>query len=195
MNKVYVMISLLFILGIYSASAEVQNLGTFKQYSCVQIVQSCSNCSYVNLTSILLPNGVVSNINQKMTKNGFIYNYTYCSTSQLGQYIPTTCGDVDSIDTCVSYNFEITTTGKLGSNTVIIFLLISGFVLLALSLFQKEAMIGFASGVLLSIAGVFMLIYGLTLFQDVYTQAISYVSLFLGIIICFASIYEQFTEE
>lgn len=107
---------LLIVVGIFLinlVSAEQQSLGVFKQGECIQLKQTCDNCTYVNLTAVSNPNSLlVINDENEMTKVGNIYNYTFCNTTLLGEYIYTTCGDLDGTNFCGNVNFEITSSGR-----------------------------------------------------------------------------------
>jgi len=87
-----------------------------EQDECFNIPAVCENCTWMNIT-ILFPDGEIAVDNQAMsnlTAEAYYYNYTFCNTSTLGNYIvifhynedtwndPTT--DVDF--------FEITPTGR-----------------------------------------------------------------------------------
>jgi hypothetical protein len=91
--------------------AEIQSLGTFKYNTTVELQQVCSNCSYVNVTKVIYPNSSIALDNNAMSKNGQVYTYNFSSTLGLGKYIVTTCGDIDSILTCVQYDFQVNNTG------------------------------------------------------------------------------------
>jgi hypothetical protein len=47
-----------------------------------------------------------------MTKNGIDYNYTFCNTSTIGQYVVYGLGDINGLPTIWSYYFSITSTGS-----------------------------------------------------------------------------------
>jgi hypothetical protein len=47
-----------------------------------------------------------------MTKTGTAYNYTFCNTSQAGNYIVDGYGDLGGTVTIWNYNFQVTTTGS-----------------------------------------------------------------------------------
>lgn len=112
-------ISILMIVPLGSAS-----LGTFKKDLCISLIQNCDNCTYVNVTSVLFPNGTLRYINTSMTENANDYNYTFCDTSGLGEYTYTTCGNLDGLLTCESIKFYITPTGtSLSTGQSIIYLI------------------------------------------------------------------------
>lgn len=89
-----------------------------KQNDVVDLVQICSDCNFVELTSITYPNGTKFQMNVNMTKTGEDYDYTFGNTSDLGTYKYNTCGDLLSsqtntrILTCETITFEVTYTGQ-----------------------------------------------------------------------------------
>lgn len=91
--------------------AEQETLGTFKQDECIELIQTCSNCTQVNITNVKYPNSSVALSSVEMEKEGTFYNYSFCNTNVVGQYIVNMVGDVDGIATVVSYDFFINPQG------------------------------------------------------------------------------------
>lgn len=112
-------LALIFILiiSISFAYAEIQTLPPQRQGSCVNIPQTCANCTFVNVTAVKFPNSTLEYIDTSMTKVGANFNYSFCSTKDLGSYIVTTCGDIDGVYTCVDYDFPVTPTGTENSTS------------------------------------------------------------------------------
>lgn len=122
------LIILLFIFFISFSSAVVQTLGTFKQNICVQLVQTCSNCTYNNITSIIYPNSTQITTIIPMNKNGTYYNASFCNTNSLGNYIVNGFGDLDGNIQVWNYDFLINSTGTpTSTGQSIIYFLILGF--------------------------------------------------------------------
>ena len=114
--KMFLLMIVILMIGI--VSAEVQSLPTQKQGSCVSLEQTCATCTYVNVDSVKYPNSSREFINTAMTNNGgYGYSYNFCKANQTGNYIVTTCGDVDGTDTCVDYDFEVTPSGQTQSTS------------------------------------------------------------------------------
>ena len=107
--NIILIILMISIMNLNFASAEVESLPTQKQYSIVNIPQTCSNCSYVNITKIKYPNSseIYPSIAMSSTNN-INYYYSFNETKETGRYIVTTCGDVDGVLTCVDFDFLIT---------------------------------------------------------------------------------------
>ena len=112
-------ILLLIIFGIFLISlvgATQQTLGTFKRGDCMQMIQSHGNTTYNNISFVYqINNATLYNISAKMTKVGTFYNYTFCNTSAVGEYIVNGFGDPDGEKTAWTYNFWITPSGKESS--------------------------------------------------------------------------------
>jgi len=104
------LIFLIFLIGLISAASD---LGTVQKGKCIELQQSYSNSTYTNFTQIQYPNKTVEPIGKLMTKRGPYYNYTFCNNDLNGDYYVSTCTDVDGFDTCVSYNYIVTSTGDL----------------------------------------------------------------------------------
>lgn len=117
-------------------SAVEQNLPQpIKQETCGSLTMTCANCSFVTLMSVQYPNNIVAMVNENMTKDGSVFNYTFCNTSLAGQYIYNTYGDPDGIPTVQPVGFEVTATGS-GTSTgkTITYFLIFLFALIVFSI-------------------------------------------------------------
>lgn len=173
------------------ASAETTDLGTFSQDVPVILPQTCSNCTYINVTRVIYPDSSWEVINKPMSQlvNGN-YNYTFTNTTMVGNYIATTCGNPDGVFQCQDYRFHI---GNLAIY-VLLTLLIGGYVLLFFSAYFKIPITGFASGSFLVVAGIYMTIYGFGLIKDRYTLMLGLVTFFIGLAAAFSASYEFFAE-
>lgn len=111
MKKLILFLMIIFSLQLISSSQS--SIGTYEIGSCIDLPQTCSNCTFNNITTIIRPNGT-DEINNVMTKDETHYNYTYCNTETLGNYFVNGIGDDDGITTVWVYSFEVTTTGFRG---------------------------------------------------------------------------------
>jgi len=98
---------ILLVIPILSATT----IGTAKRGECINLYQICENCTSNNISTILYPNTTVAVSNVNMTRDDTYYNYTFCETGILGQYIVNGYGDLDGQKTSWVYNFEVTGTG------------------------------------------------------------------------------------
>ncbi len=175
------------ILGLFLislTSAGQSSLGTFKQGTDVNLIQTCSSCSEINITQIKLSGGTLLNINEAMQKDGSFFNYTLDKqhTSTLGKYIVNGIGDVDGTNTVFAYDFEVTPSGDSGNENIFLFIivLVLGYTLNLLGFFNKNTYITILGGIILVFTGLYMINYGIIIFRSNLTLAISYVTLFWG---------------
>lgn len=106
-----IFVSIFFLLVMPLVSAEIQTLGIFRTEGIVTLIQSCSNCTYNNISSIIYPNSTQSMGQTAMNQLGTLYTFNYNKTDALGTYIVNGFGDLDGIKTSWAYTFEITNTG------------------------------------------------------------------------------------
>lgn len=96
-------------------SAGVGTLGTFKKGESIDLIQTCEDCTYVNITSILYPNNSQAIGQVAMTRDGTYFNYTltpnYTDTS--GVYVVNGLGDEGGSNTVWRYTFEVTSAGRI----------------------------------------------------------------------------------
>jgi hypothetical protein len=140
--KVYLalLLALLLVLpAIGLASAGITNLGVFKTGECISLKQSCASCTYNDVTRVTMPDSTVAiNGILLMTKSGLDYNYTFCNTSQVGNYIVDGHGDLLGTDTVWNYNFQVTATGSdfsTGKSMTYILIFIFSFIIFIALLF------------------------------------------------------------
>jgi hypothetical protein len=125
--------------GIVSA----ESIGVFKQNQEMQITNYCStaDCTYANLTRIILPNSTIINVNEEMTQIGNDFNYSYTPTL-IGTYSFNTCSNPSGESVCDSDTFEVTTSGtqlngsKTALNLGLLFLMLCLFVISLFTMFQ-----------------------------------------------------------
>jgi len=131
---------LIFSFSFISASDETLLRG--RQYSCVDLIQSCPNCTYVTLASIRYPNGTLQHIGENMTKDDTDYDYQFCDTEQIGTYTYNTCGDLyhtstlSRQNTCENIQIEITSDGLNMSMNIhlLILAIVFGLIILGISI-------------------------------------------------------------
>lgn len=107
------------------------------QGTCIDLDQSCSTCTYVNMTMVQYPNDTIIFQDLNMIKSGNKYYYKFCDTKQLGQYHVSLQGDKDGTTQTEEGYFEVTNSGITLTTSesilyivlIIINLLIFGFFL------------------------------------------------------------------
>ena len=105
------LILLMILLFLPIVTAQQETLGFKKQNSCVDLIQNCANCTYVNFTAIYSPDMTLLATNLATTKFGSLFNYSFCNTSMLGTYIVNGIGDINTAPTVFAYTFDITPSG------------------------------------------------------------------------------------
>ena len=152
MKKIILLILIgVFLIGLVGATQ--QSLGVFKQYECVELVQTCGNCTHNNLSRVLKTgdSAGISIINLTMTKDGTFYNYSFCDTTTLGIYIVHGVGDPNGVITIWNYNFEVTGTGvedkSIWNNPLLLISLVLFAMLFTIAYQTKIAWLGFLSSI------------------------------------------------
>ncbi len=178
------------------ASADIQ-LDDFKQGECAKLEQTCDTCTYVNLTKVSKTgaNATSWNINQPMTKVGVDYNYSFCNTNSLGNYIYTVVGDKDGeIDTEKGY-FGITPSGNSGSENTVFFIfiitLIYVFTFVSFFYARNVPLTVLGGGAMMSL-GVYIVREGIIIFRDILTNYVAYITIAAGAILAIWALLEQF---
>ena len=106
---------ILLILAIFLVSGvtALQSLGTFQQGEDVNLIQSCDNSTYSNISRITYPNSTflldAETIMNSTTNDN--YNYTLTNSDTPGPHIVYGHCDEDLVDTQWVYDYEITSTG------------------------------------------------------------------------------------
>ena len=109
MKKIILITLALYLIVFVSAAQE--SLGVFESGICVNLLQTCDNCTYNNITSVTYPNSTYALNDVVMTKDGNEYNYTFCDTNTTGIYSVNGVGDLDGQHTVWSYTLKITREG------------------------------------------------------------------------------------
>lgn len=115
-KKLIILFVIILLFNIF-VNAEQQNIGIKIQNSCIDLIQNCANCTYVNFTAVYSPNMTLLATNLNTTQTGSFFNKTFCNTSTIGMYIVNGIGDVDGIPTVFAYTFEITPDGTQPSTS------------------------------------------------------------------------------
>jgi len=190
-----IMLGILFLLLVPTISAENTDFGTFRQHRCIDVVQTCSNCTYVNFSSILYPNGTQAVGQVTTNKTGTKYNYTFCRTSELGVYTVTGYGDLDGVVETFEYYFEVTPDGFSGTLGFYALILVFSAGVIILGLTKRDAPITIIGSFGLYFVGLFVLFFGIDGMKDtVYTQSFAIMILFLAAYISIRSAYELITN-
>ena len=112
MKKIILLTIIIGIFLISFTSAAISRLPEpVKMNDCVRLPQTCPDCTYNNISTILYPNLSIAVAGIGMSKNGTEYNYTFCLTGELGEYIVNGYGDTGGTLTTWNYPFDVTRNG------------------------------------------------------------------------------------
>lgn len=111
-NVVLFLLMGIFLISLTSASIEY--LGTFKQGDCINLLQTCSDCTYNNISRIIVsPSSIIILDNDvNMQKDDTFYNYSLCNTSNLGTYTIHGYGDTGGVKDDWNYKLSVTPNGQ-----------------------------------------------------------------------------------
>jgi hypothetical protein len=195
-------------IGIFILSLALVNAVEIQQASlpqpltqglCGDLSQTCTNCTFVNITSILYPDNVKHMTNYAMVQNGTEYTYNFCDTALSGDYSYNTLGDPDGILVSQPVSFKVSPTGvnqnSILENPLLLILVFISLVLLILAIVMSNPSLGFISGIMFTLSGIYTMIYGLNNSTDMYTRAIGLVLIGLGTIFIIASAYEWMKDS
>ena len=113
MGKITIGLMLLLVTMFFSVSATETTIGTKNLDDCIDLIQTCADCSYVNFSSYTMPNGTRILTEWASTKSGVSFTYNDCNiTDQLGTWIVDGHGDIEGTDTIFTYTYDVTPTGN-----------------------------------------------------------------------------------
>ena len=176
------------------ASAEVQTLPPVKQNTCVNLPQLEFNTTYQNLTFVQKPSKKIVLIGKYMNRNGYTYNYTYCDTTELGDYVVNGCSDLS----CWAYDFTVSPSGNDKNNANIsLFLIVIGFTyaISFIGFFGKNVWVSIIGGMGMIALGLYMLNSGIVIYRDFMTGVFSWTTIGLGAFFALTAGVEQIQEQ
>jgi len=150
----------------------------------------CSTTAECNLTLWNFEDVTVV-LNQPMTNNYSFHNLTLTPTQAAynGLYTGSAVCIDGNYKGKVPVVFEITPSGEDRDYGIFIAMILCSFGLLVFASYSKSYYLGFMTGGLFLMTGIYVLIYGIGNLANNYTEAIGFVSLGLGIIFTVASGY------
>lgn len=126
MKKYVFLIAFLFLISFVNASQySLPDEGI--QGDCIELIQTCTNCTWVNVTVIHYPprSGFENlQLNAEMTQFASTFNYTFCEINVSGYYTYDTIGNPNGVLSIASVDFLITPTGDTLSLVESIFYLL-----------------------------------------------------------------------
>jgi len=177
-NKKIFAITFIMMFSIFLVSAS--GVATFKKDQQSDLFQICDDCTYVNLTSIVLPDKQIVSVNELMTKDFNTFNYTY-TFSQIGDGNYNVCGDKGGTLKCEAIPYTVTGSGitdTIGFYIVVIILSL-GLVILGYGI--KDIWVVILGSFGLFLLGLYILFFGIAGMEDgIYTWGLGIITLMLG---------------
>lgn len=162
---------------------------------CISI-KTILNSSSVNISTVSYPNSTMIIINEEMTKNAQTFNYSFCNTNELGNYI---YDYFDNEGNVYVNDFNVTSTGESGTNLYLILLTCLAVIFFIASLFVPEEFFVYISGVLFLVGGIYLMTNGLNVVNNVDTRYLAYVYLGIGLLFTIGAyiynLYSNSSEE
>lgn len=137
------------------------------------------------------PNSSVLVDNVSMVRGMEYYNYNVSAITENGQYRSRmTCTDGTDSGSEIFY-FSVTPTGDDGDYNLFLIMGLGALVLLSFAYVFKDNIVGFVAGVMFIVLGVYVMIYGIANLSDMYTRAVSFICIGLGLLYAIASAYNH----
>lgn len=173
-----IMISLIMVMGLASS---LENMGTFQQNKNVRITQTCSDASYINISTINYPNSSAMVSNVIMTSSGsgqFYYDVNNSKLIQLGRY--DVKGISDGCEKTFGTFFTITPSGLTGVLGLFIIAFIICYGVGFFGFFGKNIWVSLLGGMAMIALGIYTINNGIDVYRTFITNAISWTTIGIG---------------
>jgi hypothetical protein len=186
MNKVVVSIFsrlcliLVLTLSIQLVSAVQQDAIRIDQYQPINVNQLCVNSTYANITSAFIDGKNVQIINSttEMIKSGDMYSYVYENTNVSGNYYFYGVCDENGVVTPWGLSYLV----KSNSIVFLIVLLSLAVIFFISTLIVSEEFLVYISGVFFLLSGMYIMINGIDIVNDMYSRGIAIGLLGIGML-------------
>lgn len=165
----------------FNVSASISNFGTFQDNKCINLLQTCADCTFNNISSIIYPDATQASVQRAMTKSGIEYSYSFCNTSQLGSYTVNGHGDPAGVDTAWNYNFQVTPSGQKGMLGFYILAIVLCYGLLIIGIWKADLLFGGLGSMSLYVLGIWIFVNGVDSFRNYVTDAFAAVTIGVAI--------------
>jgi len=186
------------LIGLVSANVVNQDYIYVKQNQPMNIIQSCANSTYANISSAIVDSSGTVLIDSQTSMNelsGDTYNYTISDTSQISKY--TIIGFCDENGKKITWKlgYEVTPSGfidTLGFYLVIILLLA---LLIFMGFYISEEWFVILGGMGLIMLGIYSINAGIAGFRDMFmTWGMGLFEIGVGFILAMKSSFELFRD-
>ncbi len=167
---VFLLLGILIIAVAGLTTAAMERIEPIKQGDTMIVIQTCSDCTYNNITHIRRPDGTLAYFGVSMEKNGTFYNYTIDGnfTNLIGDYIINGDGDEGGTLNTWDYIIPVTPSGFIDTLGFYIVLLIvlGGVVYLGFGI--EEVWFVVLGGMGFIMLGIYSINYGVVGFRDMF---------------------------
>lgn len=186
---IFFLFGLILVMGLAS-STELFKQGITNNFAkpCVYNGTWCSSLATCNLT-IVNNNGTILMDNQLMSNHISYHNITLPNLD-LGNYKANMVCIDNGYGGTNTWDILITPTGDSRGVGFVLILAISSMLLIIFAVATKNSILGFISGILFIITGVYVMIFGFLNLADLYTRVTALISLGLGVIFMIVSFIE-----
>lgn len=155
------------------------------------LYQTCNNCTFCNITSVINENGDVLLSNVEFDQDGTYYSFVLGAgnTTTLGKYSYFyNCGNTEDSQTG-KIDFKVTPSGRDGNENIALFiiLIVIIYAVTLLSFFGRNIPLSILTGMLLTFFGVYIINNGVVIYRDNLTNYFGYVTIAIGAMIAIIS--------
>ena len=179
------------------SAGSLDNLGTFKKGECVELTQTCTDCSYITFTQVMYPNSTTAAEDISATKDGISFNASFCKTSETGTYKVFGVGDLDGEDTVFAYEFEVKEVKNQNLVNIMFFVTLGLGLLIYVFAYSRDESghIILMSGAFLITSGIIALNFLNAFFSETITDMASILIIGIGLVVLGDAIYRLFPNK
>ncbi len=155
------------------------------------LYQTCNNCTFCNITSVINEDGEVLLSNTEFNQDGTYYSLILGAgnTTTLGLYSYFyNCGNAVDSQTG-KIDFKVTPSGRDGNENIALFviLIVMIYAVTLLSFFGRNIPLSILTGMLMTFFGVYIINNGIVIYRDNLTNYFGYVTIAIGATIAIMS--------
>lgn|GEM_PF-5373535 len=200
MNKLMLLaITSIFLIGLVNAVSNDDISYYYKHGTPFNVTRECFyNGAYCNVSAfscyltIFSSNQTTPIVNNTLmtgTPNYYFVEIPYTDWPNGVYRCSISCSDGINSGSEIFY-FMINQTGDNRSDSLFLILALGSVIILCIAFLFRNGYIGFSAGALFIVTGIYVMIFGFSSLNNMYTQAISYIFLGMGLMFTIASGYQ-----
>ena len=178
-NFLLLILATILITGFVS-SQEIQTAQTVKINNCINVTQLCANCTFVNVTSIVAPNGAraISGNPISMTRQFYSeWNASFCQNNVIGEYIVRGNSNINGNIEPWTYNYFVNSLGLDNQGVYTFILVIIVVFLISLGVAKRDITLTLLGTFGLYFLGIWTLFYGFDVYKNYLTNGFAFIIL------------------